>query len=395
VPEVIEVARPWMGSAEQHAAAEVIASGWVAQGPMVARFEQGVADAVGARGAVAVSSATAGLHLALLVAGIGPGDEVVVPSLSFIATANSVVHAGATPVFADVDPATQNVTVATVAAALSPDTRAVTVVHQGGVPADVEAIRQLCEPMGIAVIEDAACASGSTVYGRAVGGGDTPLAVFSFHARKLLTTGEGGMVVTSDRVFERRLRALRDHGVDTDAYARHAARSTRRERYLEPAFNYRMTDIQGAIGVVQVGRLDEMVERRRMLAARYRAGLADIDGLVAVTDPPFGRANFQSFWITLPDDFPLTRDDLLDDLGARGVSGRRGFMAAHLEPAYARAASRHVRVPLPVTEHLTGQSLILPLHHGLSIAEVDRVVELIHAAAAPHRTPSRQSAAAP
>ncbi len=392
---MIEVARPWMGSAERLAVAEVLASGWVAQGPMVARFERAIADTVGCRGAVAVSSATAGLHLALVAAGVGPGDEVVVPSLSFIATANSVVHAGATPVFADVDPVTQNVTVATVAAALSPDTRAVTVVHQGGIPADVEPIRKLCGPLGIAVIEDAACAIGSTVGGHAVGGGDTPLAVFSFHARKLLTTGEGGMVTTSDPDLERRLRALRNHGVDTDAYERHAARSTRRERYTEPAFNYRMTDIQGAIGAVQVTRLDEMLERRRALAARYRQGLADVAGLVTAADPPHGRTNFQSFWITLPDDFPQMRDDLLDGLAAQGISARRGFMAAHLEPAYARAASRHVRVPLPVTERLTAQSLILPLHPALTAAEVDRVVEVVHAAAVHHRAPHRQPAASP
>lgn len=389
---MIEVARPWMGEVERLAVAEVIASGWVAQGPMVARFERGVADTIGARGAVAVSSATAGLHLALLVAGVGPGDEVVVPSLSFIATANSVVHAGATPVFADVDPATQNVTVATVAAALTPDTRAVTVVHQGGIPADVAPIRQVCEPMGIAVIEDAACAIGSTVYGRAVGGDDTPLAVFSFHARKLLTTGEGGMVVTSDPTFERRLRALRNHGVDADAYERHASRSMRRERYLEPAFNYRMTDIQGAIGVAQLTRLDQMLHHRRALALRYREGLADIDGLVTAADPAHGRSNFQSFWITLGDDFPRQRDDLLDDLGAHGISARRGFMAAHLEPAYARAATRHVRVPLPVTERLSCQSLVLPLHHDVSIAEVDRIVEVIGDAAAHRRSRPRQAA---
>jgi len=391
---MIEVARPWMGSAEQRAVAEVIASGWVAQGPMVARFEQCIAHTVAARGAVAVSSATAGLHLALLVAGVRPGDEVVVPSLSFVATANSVFHAGATPVFADVDETTQNVTAATVAAALSPDTRAVTVVHQGGVPADVEPIRRLCEPLGIAVVEDAACAIGSTVAGRAVGGGDTPLAVFSFHARKLLTTGEGGMVVTSDPAYERRLRALRNHGVDADAYQRHASRSVRRERYVEPAFNYRMTDIQGAIGVEQVARLDEMLTRRRFLAERYRRGLADIGGLVTVTDPPYGRTNFQSFWITLSDDFPLGRDDLLDDLAARGIAARRGFMAAHLEPAYARAASRHVHVPLPVTERLTFQSLILPLHHELSIDDVDRVVEVIADATAHPRARPRRTAVA-
>ncbi len=378
--QMIEVARPWMDSAEQLAAADVIASGWVAQGPKVAGFERAVADAVGAHHAVAVSSATAGLHLALSVAGVGAGDEVVVPSLSFIATANSVVNAGGTPVFADVDPRTQNVTAATIAPVLGPDTRAVTVVHQGGVPADIDEIRRLCDPLGIAVIEDAACAIGSTLHGRRVGAASA-LAVFSFHARKLVTTGEGGMIVTSDPAFDEHLRRLRNHGVDVDAFQRHAARSTRSEHYREPAFNYRMTDIQGAIGTVQIGRLDEMLRHRRTLADRYRRRLADIAGLVAADDPPHGRTNHQSFWITLPDDFPVGRDELIGILLDDGISSRPGFMAAHLEPAYRHDPGRYVRVPLPVTERLTRRTLILPMHHGLDTADVDRVADVILARA--------------
>lgn len=370
---MIEVAAPWMGLAEQTAAAEVIASGWVAQGPMVARFEEAVADAVGARGAVAVTSATAGLHLALLAAGIEPGDEVVVPSLSFIATANSVVTAGATPVFADVDPTTQNVTAESIAAVLGPATRAVTVVHQGGIPADVEAIRRLCVPRGITVVEDAACAIGSTLHGKPIGH-DSVLAVFSFHARKVLTTGEGGMIVTSEPHLEQHLRSLRNHGVDADAYSRHASRTTRAEHYTEPAFNYRMTDIQGAIGVVQVGRLDDFVARRRALAARYLEHFADRPDLVCAADPPQGTTNFQSFWITLGDGGAERRDQLLATLGEHGISARRGFMAAHLEPAY---ADRDLREPLPVTERLTGSTIILPLHHGLSTDDVDRVADVV------------------
>lgn len=387
---MIEVARPWMGHAEQAAAAQVIASGWVAQGPRVAEFERGLAATIGARGAVAVSSATAGLHLALVVAGVGSGDEVVVPSLSFIATANSVVAAGATPVFADVDEATQNITAATVAPVLTPATRAVTVVHQGGVPADVQSIRDLCEPLEIAVIEDAACAIGSTVYGDAVGR-DSLLAVFSFHARKLLTTGEGGMVVTSDPALAQRLRALRDHGVDVDAYERHASGHIGLAHYREPAFNYRMTDIQGAIGTVQLGRLPELLRKRRRLAARYRERLSGMWDIRTAADPSYGRTNFQSFWVTLPDELPVDRDSILDGLLAHDISARPGFMAAHLEPAYAGDGSSRP-VSLPTTEWLTRRTLILPLHHGLEDADIDEVVDVLAELVSRARTHQRRGA---
>ena len=186
----VNVAKPWMGEEEVAAAAEAIRSGWVAQGPRVAEFEAAFAARVGAAHAVAVSNCTTGLHLALLVGGVGPGDEVIVPSFSFIATANAARYVGAQPVFADVDPATGNLTPVTIEAALTPATRAVTLVHQGGVPADAAAVRALCEPRGILVLEDAACAAGSTYRGAPVGAG-AQIAAWSFHPRKLITTGEG------------------------------------------------------------------------------------------------------------------------------------------------------------------------------------------------------------
>lgn len=378
----IDLARPWMGSEEQDAAARVIASGWVAQGPEVARFEQAVARVTDAAHAVAVSSATAGLRLALLAAGVHRGHEVVVPSLSFIATANSVVDAGAVPRFADVDPVTQNVTATTIAAALTPRTRAVTVVHQGGIPAELAPIHQLCDPLGIAVIEDAACALGSSLGHHPIGH-DSPLAVFSFHARKIITTGEGGMVLTSDPARFDRLRSLRDHGVDADAYQRHTARNPAPAHYREPAFNYRMTDIQGAIGVVQVGRLGAILRRRRELAAHYQERLRALPGVVTTADPSYGRTNFQTFWVDLPDDFPVDRDTLMRRLGEQGIATRPGFMAAHLEPAYLDDPRFPAADRLPVTERLTHTTLCLPLHHGLGIAELDRVVDAIIQIASP------------
>ena len=381
---MIPVMRPWVGAEEAAAAAEAISSGWIAQGPRVAKFEEAFASAIGADHAVALSSCTTALHLALVVAGIGPGDEVVVPSLSFIATANAARYVGAAPVFADVDEATQNLTPTTVEPCLTPRTRAVILVDQAGVPADLDAMRALCEPRGIMVIEDAACAVGSVYHGRPVGAG-AGLAAFSFHPRKLLTTGEGGMLVTADPDVAARLRRLREHGMDVSAAARHTSRQPVIEHYVELGYNYRMTDIQAAVGLVQLGKLGQLIARRRMLAQRYQELLTGIPGLRTIADPDYGTTNYQSFWVLLPDDFPVSRDELMQRMAEAGISARRGIMAAHLEPAY--QGVRHG--PLPVTERLTARTLILPLYHDLTEPEQDLVVSVLVAGA---RTPDTAGA---
>jgi dTDP-4-amino-4,6-dideoxygalactose transaminase len=372
----IPVMRPWLGSEEAAAAAEAIASGWVAQGPKVAAFEQALCGQVGVDHGVATSSCTAALHLAMVILGLGPGDEVVVPSLSFIATANAVRYVGATPVFADVEQATQNLSAKTIEQALGPATRAVILVHQAGVPADLDEVRAFCDPLGVAVVEDAACALGATYRGRPIGA-NAELAAFSFHPRKVITTGEGGMIVTSLADRAERLRRLREHGMNVSATVRHASRQPVIERYLETGFNYRMTDIQAAVGLAQLGRLETLVARRRTLGARYQEQLADVPGLRMARDPTYGTTNYQSFWVVLPDDFPVSRDHLLRLLSEVGISARRGIMAAHLEPAY----TGHARDQLPVTEWLTSRSLILPLFHQMTDEEQDRVVAVVRRAA--------------
>ncbi|MFE1882024.1 DegT/DnrJ/EryC1/StrS family aminotransferase [Streptomyces diastatochromogenes] len=365
----IPVMIPWLGEEEARAASDAVLSGWVAQGPRVAEFERAFAERVGAEHGIAVSSCTTALHLSLVALGLGPGDEVVVPSLSFIATANAVRYVGAEPVFADVDAATGNLTTSTVDAVRTPRTKAVLAVHQGGVPADVHSLRAACAEWDLPLVEDAACAIGSTVGGKPVGHGAL-IAAWSFHPRKLVTTGEGGMVTTDDAEWAARLRRLREHGMNASAADRHASNRPVLESYLEVGFNYRMTDVQAAIGLVQLGKLDAMIARRRELAARYGALLLDVPGLTPVRDPAHGHSNFQSYWVLLDEDFPVGRDDLLAALAEAGVSARRGIMAAHLEPAYAD----HPRAPLPVTEHLTRDSLILPLFHTMTEAQQDRVV---------------------
>ncbi|WP_344640224.1 DegT/DnrJ/EryC1/StrS family aminotransferase [Kitasatospora cystarginea] len=370
----IPVMVPWLGEEEAEAAAEAVRSGWVAQGPRVAEFERAFAAHLGVPHAVAVSSCTTALHLALIGAGVGPGDEVLVPSLSFIATASAATYLGATPVFADVDPASGNLTAETVQPLLTDRTKAVIAVDQGGVPVDLDAIEALARPRGIAVVEDAACAAGATLRGRPAGAG-AGIAAYSFHPRKLLTTGEGGMVTCQDGELAARLRRLREHGMSVSAADRHAGGGAAvLETYDEIGFNYRMTDIQAAIGLVQLRKLPELVRRRRELADRYRRLLGPL-GERLVADPEHGTGNYQSCWLLLPDGAP-DRAEVLERLAAAGISARRGIMAAHLEAPYKGAE----RVPLPATELLTRRSLILPLHHSLTEEQQDRVVAALRSA---------------
>jgi perosamine synthetase len=265
-------------------------------------------------------------------------------------------------------------TAETIAAVVTERTAAVIAVHQVGMPLDLDDIRSFCAGRGIQIIEDAACAVGSRYRGHLVGAGPDPV-VFSFHPRKILTTGEGGMVVTGDENLASRLRTLRQHAMSVSAFDRHDRKASDFEEYPELGFNFRMTDIQAAIGIVQLEKLDEMIDRRRELAARYAEQLATIPGVTAPADPAHGQTNFQSYTVVLGADFPVGRNALIELLHSNGISTRRGVMAAHHEPTFAE----HQHGDLSVTDALAATAIILPLYHEMTEADVDRVCAAIAA----------------
>jgi perosamine synthetase len=366
---VIPIALPLFGDEEEQAAAAAIRSGWVTQGPRVAAFERAVADYCGATHAVAVSNCTTALHLAMLLHGVGPGDEVICPSMSFIATVNSIRYTGGTPIFAEVDGLTYNLDPDATEAAITPRTKAILVVHQIGLPANLDRFHAIGAEYGLKIIEDAACAIGSKYHGRQIGS-NAETVCFSFHPRKVITTGEGGIITTNRADFSERLRLLRQHGMSVSDAARHSSQTVVVERYSCLGYNYRMTDIQAAIGVEQMKRLDWIVARRRELAARYTSALTSHPWLRPPHVPDGSVPNFQSYAVQLANEAPISRDDLMRSLLQRGIATRRGIMLAHLEPACAGLAPRS----LPRSEEASRRSLLLPLYPQMTHDEQDQVI---------------------
>lgn len=378
---LIPVARPWLDERDAEAARRAILSGWVTQGPEVAAFEREFALAVGAPHACAVSSCTTALHLALLALGVGAGDEVITVSHSFIATSNAVRYCGATPVFVDVTADTYNIDPALVEAAMSDRTRAILVVHQLGMPCELPPILSLAKRRGVPVVEDAACAIGSEWLcdGRweRVGRPHGDIACFSFHPRKLLSTGDGGMLTTRNATLDETFRLLRQHGMTVPDTVRHASSQVVFEEYAVQAYNYRMTDIQAAIGRVQLARLPEIVERRRQLAAKYGELLRGIPGIVPAVEPHWARTNWQSYTVRL--ESPLDQRRVMQQMLEDGVSTRRGVMNAHREPAYPPGSWRAAG-SLSRGERTQDTVIVLPLYHQMTGDEQQRVVESLRRA---------------
>lgn len=370
---MIPISRLSIGAAEAAAAASVIESGWIAQGKRTEQFESLVAEYVGARHAVAVSSATTGLHLALIAAGVEPGDEVICPSYSFIATANSILYAQAAPVFVDIDRRTYNIDPELIERAITPRTRAIMPVSQVGLAANLDAVLEIASKHGLSVVEDAAPSLGAKIGDRKVGS-ISDFSVFSFDARKILTTGEGGVITTNSTVAAERMRAMRAHSASASMLARHASSNVVLERYPELGFNYKMTDIAAAIGVVQMSRVEELIADRQRLARRY-ADLLAAESRIELPYVPDGyRHVYQSYTVRLSSHHSQLA--VMTEMAQRNVATRR-VIACHLEEPF-----RHCRQTsaLQESELATANTLLLPMFAGMTDAEQDTVVSVLRSA---------------
>jgi perosamine synthetase len=364
---MIRLVVPEMGPEELEAVREVLDSGYLVQGENVQRFEQLIADFLGADHVIAVSSGTAALHLCVLALDIGPGDEVIVPDFTFPATANVVVQAGARPVFADVDLESFNSDAAHVEMLISARTRAIMPVHLFGLSAPMDDLLTLANQNNLLILEDAACALGSEYHGLKCGTMGHA-GCFSLHPRKAITTGEGGLIVTRDASLAKRLRSLRNHGMTPgpDGY-----------EFTEAGLNYRMTNFQGALGVVQMSRLRTIVERRRELANTYNAILANVPGLRLPSVPPGSHHIYQSYVILL--DETLDRRWIVTHLREQGIECTIGTYACHAQPFF-REKFGYRPGDLPASYAAFRRTLALPLHSRMTRQDVETVADALRRA---------------
>lgn len=371
----IPLTKPYFDLREEKAVAEVLRSGWVTQGPKVAEFEKMMASYTGAKYAVATTSATTALFLSLYMLGVGRGDEVIVPSFSFIASTNVIVHTGATPVFIDIDPKTYNIDPEKIEKAINAKTKAILPVDQLGLPCEMDKIVKISKKYSLFIIEDAACGLGSAYKGKKVGSyPGIDVACFSFHPRKAITTGEGGMITTSNKLLAQKACILRHHGMLTSDLERHNSKKITREKYSEVGFNFRMSDIQAAVGIEQMKKLNLLLKKRSLVAKRYNDAFSK-NKLITPPYVPKGYIhNWQSYIIMLKKNKKLTRDDLMQKLLDRGISTRRGVMASHLETPYKKIAKNQ---DLSITEQATAKTICLPIYPQMTISEQNYVIKSI------------------
>lgn len=367
---MIPIAKPYLTKDEAQAAYDTILTGWITQGPRVAEFEEKFAAYTGSKYAVAVSNCTTGLHLAMIVSGVTEGDEVICPSMSYIATANAIKYVGAKPVFAEVNPETYNIDVADAERKITPKTKAILIVHQIGMPADIDAFKALCEKYNLKLIEDAACAAGSAYKGGKIGS-HSELVCFSFHPRKVVSTGDGGMITTNREDYYNRLKLLRQHGMSVNDRVRHESSKIVFEDHLELAYNYRLTDIQAAVGIKQLEKLDWIIEERRKIANQYLNALKDIDCIRLPFEQDGYFSNYQSFSIYIKPNSPISRNELMQRMLDDEIATRRGIMTSHRETAYKDAYKDAV---LPISEDACDNSILIPLYIPMAQEDIDRVI---------------------
>jgi UDP-4-amino-4-deoxy-L-arabinose-oxoglutarate aminotransferase len=368
--------RPSITEEEIAAVDEVLRSGWITTGPKSAEFEKRFCEYVGCTGAVALSSATAGMHLMLHALGIGPGDEVITPSMTWVSTVNHIVLAGATPVFADIDRDTLMVSGETIKECLTSRTRLVVPVHFAGAPAHMEPIRELADDRGIPVVEDAAHALGTEYMGERIGRSGS--SIFSFHPIKNITTGEGGMFCSDDRSLADRIRRLKFHGLGADAYDRNTQGRSPQAQVLEPGYKYNMTDISAALGLSQLKRIDAFNRKRKQLVMQYRERLREIDEILPLSDPfyPIKHA-WHLFIVRLDTDRAgMSRDDFMAQLKERNIGTGLHFRAVHLQKYYVESMGTG-RGMLPHTEWNSDRICSLPLFPEMTGADVGDVVDAI------------------
>lgn len=368
--------RPAITAEDINAVTRVMESGWITTGSNCAEFEHKFSDYCGADGAVALASATAGMHLVLKYFGVGPGDEVITPSMTWVSTVNLICLAGATPVFADIDKDTLMVDVDHIAACISERTRLIIPVHYGGAPVDMEPIRALGRKKNIPVVEDAAHAAGTQYRGKQIGREGT--AVFSFHPTKNITTGEGGMVVSDDGELIDSIRRLKFHGLGVDAYDRKQQGRSRQAEVIEPGYKYNLTDMAAALGIGQLQRLNNMIYKRRMLAERYLDRLQSVEGILPLSFPDIPHEHsWHLFVVRLDiDTAGMTRDEFMVGLQEENIGTGLHFRAVH-EQKYYREQTVIAPGSLVNTEWNSARILSLPLFPDMTETDVDDVVRAI------------------